>query len=26
VSVVDSVPVEVNTPQDLELVRSLLAG
>jgi 3-deoxy-manno-octulosonate cytidylyltransferase (CMP-KDO synthetase) len=26
VTVVDSVPVEVNTPQDLELVRSLLAG
>lgn len=26
VTIVDSVPVEVNTPEDLELVRGLLAG
>jgi 3-deoxy-manno-octulosonate cytidylyltransferase (CMP-KDO synthetase) len=26
VTIVDSIPVEVNTPEDLELVRSLLAG
>jgi len=26
VTIVDSVPVEVNTPQDLELVRGLLAS
>ena len=26
VTIVDSVPVEVNTPEDLELVRGLLAS
>jgi 3-deoxy-manno-octulosonate cytidylyltransferase (CMP-KDO synthetase) len=26
VTIVDSVPVEVNTPEDLELVRGLFAG